>query len=71
MIRNNSNDIVFELNIDIEWTKQALSKVAATDILPVGIDKANKIIDETAREGFVTFVGNLFEIIQAYRLEKH
>ena len=65
MMRNN-NEIVFELNIDIEWTKEALSKVAATDILPVGIDKANKIIDETAREGFVTFVGNLFEIIQAY-----
>ena len=56
-----------ELNIDITYiATQLFTDVAATSIRPVGVDKAGGIIDEEAKEGFVSFVENVFEIVNCY-----
>lgn len=55
------------LNIDINYIVDIVKQeVAATEIRPVGLDKENDIIDEAAKQDFVSFVESVFEIISAY-----
>lgn len=66
-IKSKVDSNFLELNIDITYLQnQFLQDVAATEIKPVGIDKENNTIDEEAKEGFVSFVENVFEILTCY-----